>query len=77
MGIADRSFNSNVEKMKANKYVEGLIRALKDKERSVRRRATYALGDIGDSRAVKPLTETLDEDWHVRRSAADALENIR
>ena len=29
MGIADRSFNSNVEKMKANKYVKGLIRSFK------------------------------------------------
>jgi HEAT repeat protein len=37
---------SDVEKMKANKNVEGLIEALKDKDWEVRGRAVAALGGM-------------------------------
>jgi len=39
--------------------------------------AAYGLGNLGDSRAVKPLIQTLvDEDETVRISAANALGHI-
>ena len=68
---------SDVEKMKANKDVEGLIEALKDKYSYVRSDAAEALGGIKDARAVEPLIEALkDENGHVRKLAANALGNI-
>jgi HEAT repeat protein len=40
--------------------------------------AADALGSIGDTRAVGPLNESLnDEDERVRSAAAKALEKIR
>jgi len=42
--------------MKAKRDVKGLIKALNyKKDDSVRRKAAWALGLIGDKRAVKPL----------------------
>ena len=49
----------NIEKMKAERDVQGLTKALKDKDWSVRREAAAALGDIGDARAVEPLIQAL------------------
>jgi HEAT repeat protein len=69
---------SDVEIMKANKDVEGLIEALKDEDSNVRWRVAYALGEIGDRRAVEPLIEALkDKDSDVRWQAAEALEKIK
>ena len=69
---------SDVEKMKANKDVEGLIEALKDEDSNIRWRTVYALGEIKDARAVGPLTEALKEkDSGVRWQAAEALEKIK
>ena len=54
--------------------VEPLMAALDDKDSVVRLRAAWALGRIGDDRAVKKLISTLhDGDWSVRMRAADAL----
>jgi len=58
MGI---SGGPNIEELKANKDVEGLISALKDKDPMVRGDAAEALGKIGDSRAVEPLIEVLND----------------
>ena len=58
MGILS---GSNIEELKANKYVEGLINALKDKDPIVRGDAAEVLGKIGDSRAVEPLIEALKD----------------
>ena len=58
MGI---SGGSNIEELKANKDVEGLINALKDKDPMVRGDAAEVLGKIGDSRAVEPLIEALKD----------------
>ncbi len=56
--------------------VEPLIAALKGENKLVRKAAARALGDIGDPRAVEPLTEAqTDED--VRASAAKALDKIQ
>jgi len=58
MGILSGSY---IEELKANKDVEGLINALKDKEPIVRGDAAEVLGEIGDSRAVEPLIEVLKD----------------
>jgi len=69
---------SAVEKMQANKDVEGLIRALKYEKESIQCHVAGALGNIGDKRAIEPLIESLkDENEHVRSSAAEAIGNIR
>ncbi len=58
--------------------VEPLIAALDDKDSVVRLRAAWALGRIGDERAVGKLVSTLrDGDWSVRMRAADALGTLR
>lgn len=66
-----------------------LTQALMDKDkyvRDVRRDATYALGKIGDVKAVEPLIQVLKErdmiypgieDVDLRRSAAEALGEIK
>jgi HEAT repeat protein len=57
--------------------VESLIGALRDKDWRVREAAAWALGKIGDERAVEPLIATLrDKDSDVRKAAASALEKI-
>src|ERR1051325_8028599 len=55
--------------------VEPLVGALSRKESEARTNAAWALGAIGDRRAVSPLTETLrrDADEGVREQAAWAL----
>ncbi|MEE8168473.1 MAG: HEAT repeat domain-containing protein [Candidatus Hydrothermarchaeales archaeon] len=85
MGIFDSLFKPNVEKMKAKKDVDGLIKALKDKNYSevldgiTGEKAAEALGSIGDTRAVEPLIQVaLDEDLKyvykgVRKVAIEAL----
>jgi len=51
-----------------------LIAALQDEDANVRKWAAFALGEIGDPRAVEPLIEALqDEHWEVRGYAAWSL----
>jgi len=58
--------------------VEPLIAALGDRDSVVRLRAAWALGRIGDERAIGGLIHTLrDGDWSVRMRAADALGTLR
>jgi HEAT repeat protein len=65
---------TNVEKMKAEKDLNGLIRALKDNDCEVQEAAADALGEMGDARAVEPLINALkDENSIVRKAAKDAL----
>jgi len=67
----------DVKKMKSKKDIEGLIKALKDKDEDVGTNAAEALGEIGDARAVEPLIQALkDEHEDVRGEAADALGEI-
>ncbi len=58
--------------------VQELLRLMvKDVDSNIRWQATAALGKIGVA-ALPGLTEALkDEDWHVRRSAAEALWGMR
>jgi HEAT repeat protein len=54
-----------------------LIEALKDEDRGVRESVAWALGKIGDARAVEALIEALkDEDRGVRERSIDALVKI-
>ena len=58
--------------------VDPLVTALDDKDSVVRLRAAWALGQIGDKRAVERLILTLrDGDWSVRMRAAEALGKLR
>ena len=62
MGIFDRLFKPNVKRLKEEKNVKGLIKALRHKDGYVRRDAAEALGKIGEP-AVEPLIQALkDED---------------
>lgn len=56
--------------------VEPLIKALKDVNSEIRVKATSALGWIGDTRAVEPLIEALNDTTIIRSSAAAALGRI-
>lgn len=57
--------------------VPGLIKALFDRNKAVRRAAAKALGKIGSERAVSALTVTLkDGDPGVRKFSAQALRRI-
>src|SRR4030042_4078226 len=54
--------------------VRGLLLSVEDAEPDVRAEACWALGEIGDERALDPLIAGLrDEDWGVRRNAAASL----
>jgi HEAT repeat protein len=58
--------------------VDPLVSALKDEGAAVRSRAAGALGDLGERRAIEPLTylASRDEEQYVRWAAAEALERI-
>jgi HEAT repeat protein len=70
----------NIEKMKAKRDVEGLIKALAYKsgyiceEFEVRKAAADALGQIGDIRAIQPLYYALHDD-NVNSDLAKAMEH--
>ena len=67
----------NIEKLKAKKDVDGLIKALTHRDESVRKIAAEALGDVGGLRAVDPLTAAMrDEATPVAIAAAEALGKI-
>jgi HEAT repeat protein len=69
----------NIEKMKAKRDVEGLIKVLKRQERysPVAWDAIKALGEIGDTEVVECLIQTLkDKKWIARERAIYALEKV-
>jgi len=73
-----RLFKPNIEKLKKRGKVDGLIKALKDKDSNVRCDAARVLGVIKDARAVEPLIQALNdrESADVRCNAAEALGKI-
>ena len=68
----------NIEKIKAKKDIQGLIKALHYmKDDKIRESAADILGDIGDSTAVLPLIDALnDKDRSVQLKAIVALGKI-
>ncbi|MCD6215119.1 MAG: HEAT repeat domain-containing protein, partial [Candidatus Desulfofervidus sp.] len=74
MGIFDRLFKPNVERLREKKDVKGLIKALRHED--VRKEAAEALVNIGEP-AVEPLIQALKDEYSdVREEAARALGRI-
>lgn len=69
MGIFDKLFGPpNVKELESNKDVEGLVKALKYEDKNVRDNAAWALGKIGDARAVNPLVAIFrDKNEHIAK----------
>jgi HEAT repeat protein len=68
----------NIEKLKARRDVEDLIRAIHYRDNwRVSLAAVRALGEIGDARAAAPLINELNSDyWGMRLAAAEALGDL-
>ena len=56
--------------------VEPLIAALEKKDANLRQLAAWALGQIGDTRAVEPLIPVLSSRYHDRAATRKALRAI-
>lgn len=70
--MAERRFN--IDLMRAEEDVDGLIEALGSEDGLTRQRAALALGDFGGARAAEPLIRALgDPLMAVREAAADSL----
>jgi len=66
----------DVEKMQANKDVEGLIKALTHNQTTTRAKAAKALGSARDDRAIEPLIKAFnDQSKDVKIIAAESLDN--
>ncbi|RPJ54331.1 MAG: HEAT repeat domain-containing protein, partial [Methanobacteriota archaeon] len=77
MGIFSDFFKPNIGKLKEEKSVDGLARALQYKDPVIRMAAAEALGEIGGIMAIEPLTRALGDDHDlVRLKAAEALSRI-
>ncbi len=71
------NWKPKVGNLAARKDIQGLIKALRSRDASIRYQAASALGDLRDQRAVTPLIETLKDDHlAVRYAAADSLGRI-
>jgi tetratricopeptide (TPR) repeat protein len=55
MGIFDKFFKPNIEKLKENQDVEGLIKALDCKDKELRAKVIEVLKDLGTDRAKKAI----------------------
>ncbi len=67
----------DIEKLMEKKDVKGLIKALKYEDSYIRMFAAIALGEIGDERAIAPLTQSLkDEEEEVNIEILKSLVRI-
>src|SRR5258708_7661881 len=67
----------NVEKLKTQRDVMGLVKALSySKNQEVQRQAAEALGQVGDARAVEPLVVTLQDPYSTVRLQVAAAESL-
>lgn len=67
----------NVEKMKQKRDIEGLTKALRHKEVTIRHKAASALGELDDPQCADPLIAALDDiDEVVRTTAASNLTRV-
>lgn len=64
--------NLDVQTLKNDCDVEGLVKLLTDDDRSVRENAVLALGDLGDVSCALPLAQRLQDDYLDIRIAACA-----
>ena len=65
-------------KMREEGKVEPLCQALKDNDKSIRKKAAIALGKIGDKKAIEPLRQALkDKEELVQTAARESLSAIR
>ena len=55
-------FKPNIEALKKRKNIEGLIKALRNRDTFVQVDAAKALSEMGDPRAVEPLIKALEYD---------------
>jgi HEAT repeat protein len=70
-------FKPNIAKLKENKDIDQLIKALSDRRESVRKSAADALGALKDNRAVDALISALGEcESVVSMAAAESLGEI-
>jgi len=69
-----RLFKPNVEKMKARKNVNSLIKLLSDHDAAIREETARALGELAFPRVIGPLCRAItDPEWTVRVSVVEAL----
>ena len=67
----------DIEKLKEKKDIKKLIKALKYEDSNIRMFAAIALGEIGDERAIAPLTQSLkDKEEKARNEVLKALVKI-
>jgi hypothetical protein len=61
------------------RMLSSLVNTLDDSDASVRSAAASALGDLGDSRAIDPITrrKEIEESIHVRAALTMALEKLQ
>jgi hypothetical protein len=63
--------------VRGSEAVDPLITALEDENRYIRSAAAYALGNIGDARAVKPLLKGVKNNtWRIPRPEMKAIHKI-
>ena len=78
MSILDRFLKPDITKLKKNRDIKGLAKAVTHKDADVRRAAADALGKMRVKKAIDPLISALsDQDGYVRESAAMALGKIK
>ena len=66
----------DMEKLKEKKDIKELIKALKYEDSNIRMFAAIALGEIGDERAIVPLTQSLKDEEEVQNEVLKALVKI-
>jgi len=77
--IKERAAKTLALSAAGNKAVDTLIQLLLDKESPVRRNAAWALGIIGDKRAISAIERLLEveEDDEVKTFTREALSKLR
>src|SRR3989442_3119436 len=77
MGMFNGLFKSRIEKLKAKRDVDGLIKALSHKEWKIRVKAAVAIATLGDTRGLEFLIAALkDNEADVPQAAAKALGQV-
>jgi HEAT repeat protein len=83
--LPEEDFYPDIDSLERKRDVEGLIKALENKDDLIRKEAARSLKRVGDERAVRPLIRTLKyEEWQsdytllstLREYSAEALGSI-